>query len=86
MSAVTEDIITRAAAHAMLDLDHEQTTRITTAVQAGVTACGRNHGATHFGVCLACLERSVNDALTGLGFAVDAYESWRMASVIQDRI
>ncbi|MFI7131560.1 hypothetical protein ACIBQ1_38200 [Nonomuraea sp. NPDC050153] len=85
MSAVTEEIITRATAYAMLDLDPEQTTRITAAVQAGVTACGRCHGAD-LGACLACLESSVRESLTSLGFEVDAYESWRMATVIQDRI
>lgn len=85
MSTVTNEIITRAAAYAMLDLDHEQTTCIAEAVQVGATACARNHG-SDLGACLLCLERSVNNALTSLGFETDAHETWRMASVLQDRI
>ncbi|MEV0236913.1 hypothetical protein [Nonomuraea sp. NPDC050786] len=83
MSAVTEELIARAAAFAMLDLDNEQIARIAADVQIGVTACDHDHG---HGACLDCLERSLNDVLTGLGFEVGTYDAWRMASVIQNWI
>jgi hypothetical protein len=33
-----------------------------------------------------CLERGLNDVLSSLGFEVNAYESWRVAIVIQNWI